>query len=90
MDAAVSRLRRAGVTDVSGEVLHVTGHHEDAARALLALADRTAPVAIVIGRAAAHGGELGAASMTTLVSGAAPCDVVVVAAAARRPEPVPA
>ncbi len=73
----------------TGEVLDVTGHHEDAATAVLGLAERILPVAIVVGRPGRHGGELGAPSLTTLLTERAPCDVVVVAGAARR-VPVPA
>jgi ACDE family multidrug resistance protein len=76
--AAVGRLK--GV-EATGEVLHVTGHHADAAAAVLDLADRTRPSAVVVGRPA-HGGELGAPSLTTVLTERAPCDVVVVARAA--------
>ena len=84
--AAVGRLTRAGVP-ATGEVLHVTGRHEDAAGAVLALADRIRPAAVVVGRPGRHGGELGARSLATVLTERAPCDVVVVAGAGR-PEPV--
>jgi nucleotide-binding universal stress UspA family protein len=85
VDTAVAKLRRDGIAGATGEVLHVTGHHEDSARALLALADRQAPAAIVLGRA-----TRGPASLTTIVSAEAPCDVVVVATDVHRPQPVAA
>jgi nucleotide-binding universal stress UspA family protein len=67
-------------TPKTGEVIDVLGHHADAAEAILELAKRTAPAAIVAGRAGAHGGELGAPSLTTVLVEHAPCDVVAVAA----------
>ena len=82
VDAAIDRLSRAGVEKATGEVLHITGHHTDAAEAVLDLADRTEPSAVVVGRPAAHGGEPGTPSLTTVLTERAPCDVVVVA---RRP-----
>jgi MFS transporter, ACDE family, multidrug resistance protein len=88
VDTALDAVHAAGVA-ARGEVLHVTGHHEAAADAILALADRTEPSAIVVGRPGAHGGELGARSLTAVLTERAPCDVVVVAAA-RRPDPVAA
>jgi hypothetical protein len=58
---------------------------------VLALAGRILPAAIIVGRPAAHGGELGAPSLTTILTGRASCDVVVVATEpARSPEPVAA
>jgi ACDE family multidrug resistance protein len=75
---AISRLNGVGAT---GEVLHVTGHHADAAAAVLDLADRTLPSVVIVGRPA-HGGEPGAPSLTTVLTERAPCDVVVVAQAA--------
>jgi MFS transporter, ACDE family, multidrug resistance protein len=78
VDAAVGRLRRAGVADATGEVLHVTGHHGDAADAVLDLAERTAPAALLVGRPDRHGGEPGAPSLTSVLTERAPCDVVVV------------
>jgi ACDE family multidrug resistance protein len=82
VDAAVGRLTRAGVADATGEVLHITGHHADAAAAVLELADRTAPSAVIVGRPAHHGGEPRAPSLTAVLTERAPCDVVVVARAA--------
>jgi MFS family permease len=83
VDAAVSRLAGAdGVAGATGEVLHVTGHHTDAASAVLDVADRTAPSAVIVGRGAHHGGEPGAPSLTSVLTERAPCDVVVVAHAA--------
>jgi MFS family permease len=79
VDTAVGRLRRAGLERVSGEVLHVTGSHEEAADAVLALADRVAAQALVVGRGSHH--------FSATVSGAAPCDVLVVATGTRRPAP---
>jgi nucleotide-binding universal stress UspA family protein len=81
VDAAVMRLTRAGITGATGEVLHVTGHHGEAADAVLDLADRTAPQAMIVGRPT-HS-EPGAPSLTTALTERAPCDVVVVARAAR-------
>jgi MFS transporter, ACDE family, multidrug resistance protein len=77
VDAAVLRLTEAGIAGATGEVLHVTGHHGEAADAVLDLADRTAPQAVIVGRAT-HS-EPGAPSLTTALSERAPCDVVVVA-----------
>jgi MFS family permease len=79
VDAAVMRLSRAGIAG-TGEVLHVTGHHGEAAAAVLDLADRTAPQAVIVGRPT-HG-EPGAPSLTSVLSERAPCDVVVVARSA--------
>jgi len=79
VDAAVMRLSRAGVAG-TGEVLHVTGHHGDAAAAVLDIAERTAPQAVIVGRPT-HS-EPGATSLTTALTEQAPCDVVVVARAA--------
>jgi nucleotide-binding universal stress UspA family protein len=76
---ALARLRRAGIDPATGEVLHVTGHHGDAATAVLDAAERIQPRAIVLGGPGAHGGELGAPSVATLVVERAPCDVLVVA-----------
>jgi ACDE family multidrug resistance protein len=84
---AVERLRASGVERATGETLHVTGHHAAAGEAILALADRTLPSALVVGRAGAHGGELGAPSVTAVLTERAPCDVVVVAVE-RRAVPV--
>jgi MFS family permease len=76
LDAAVQRLRAAGVC-ADGELLHVTGRHEDAADALLRLADRVDPLAIVVGRPShAHPGE---PSMTATLADRAPYDLLVVA-----------
>ena len=75
VEAAVGRLGVAGAT---GEVLNVTGHHADAAEAVVGLADRLEAGAIVAGRPDRHGGELGARSMTTELTERAPCDVIVV------------
>jgi MFS transporter, ACDE family, multidrug resistance protein len=79
VDAAVLRLTRAGVAG-TGEVLHVTGHHADAAAAVLDLANRTAPQAVIVGRP--RHSEAGAPSLTAALTERAPCDVVVVARAA--------
>jgi len=80
VDAAVTRLTDAGIPAATGEVLHVTGHHGEAADAVLGLADRTAPQAVIVGRPThAESGEL---SLTTALTERAPCDVVVVARAA--------
>jgi hypothetical protein len=76
VDAAVMQLTRAGIAG-SGEILHVTGHHGEAADAVLDLADRTAPQAVIVGRPS-HS-EPGAPSLTAVLSERAPCDVVVVA-----------
>jgi MFS family permease len=76
VDAAVMRLTEAGVTG-TGEVLHVTGRHGDAAAAVLEVADRTAPQAVIVGRPT-HS-EPGAPSLTTALTERASCDVVVVA-----------
>ena len=80
VDAAVTRLTDAGIPGATGEVLHVTGHHSEAADAVLDLADRTAPQAVIVGRPT-HS-EPGAPSLTTALTERAPCDVVVVARAA--------
>jgi MFS transporter, ACDE family, multidrug resistance protein len=77
VDAALTRLNG---TPKSGEVIDVLGHHGDAAEAILELANAMHPAAIVAGRAAGHGGELGAPSLTTVLVEHAPCDVVAVAA----------
>ena len=78
VDLAIERLARRDVSPASGEVLHVTGHHGAAADALLARADEIAPAAIVVGRPAAHGGEIGAPSLTTVLVEQAPSDVIVI------------
>src|SRR6185295_9657598 len=80
VDAAVTRLTDAGIPAATGEVLHVTGHHADAADAVLELADRTAPQAVIVGRPT-HA-EPGEPSLTTALTERAPCDVVIVARAA--------
>jgi MFS transporter, ACDE family, multidrug resistance protein len=87
---ALARLRRAGIEPVTGEVLHVTGHHGDAATAVLEAAERIQPRAIVLGGPGAHGGELGAPSLATLVVERAPCDVLVVATGEPASAPVAA
>jgi K+-sensing histidine kinase KdpD len=87
VDRAVERLRAAGVSSATGETIHVTGHHAAAGEAILALADRTLPSVLVVGRAGAHGGEVGAPSVTAVLTERAPCDVVVVAGE-RRAAPV--
>lgn len=85
VDGAVAELAAAGADDATGEVVHVTGHHADAARAVLAVAERVAAGAIVAGRPVAHGAEPGAPSLTTVLTEQAPCDVVVVAGRRDRP-----
>jgi MFS transporter, ACDE family, multidrug resistance protein len=67
VDAAVGRLNRAGVRGATGEVLH----NPDPAGAVLALAERTGPSALIVGRRP---------GLTTTLADRAPCDVVVVAA----------
>ena len=80
VDAAVTRLTDAGIAAATGEVLHVTGHHAEAADAVLDLAVRTAPQAVIVGRPT-HS-EPGEPSLTTALTERAPCDVVVVARSA--------
>ena len=80
VDAAVTRLTDAGIAGATGEVLHVTGHHAEAADAVLDLAVRTAPQAVIVGRPT-HS-EPGEPSLTTALTERAPCDVVVVARSA--------
>jgi MFS family permease len=67
VDAAVGQLHRAGLPATTGEVLH----NPDAATAVLDLAERTGPSAVIVGR---HAG------LTAALAERAPCDVVVVAA----------
>jgi ACDE family multidrug resistance protein len=67
VDAAVGRLQRAGLPSATGEVLH----NPDAATAVLDLAERTSPSAVIVGR---QGG------LTAALAERAACDVVVVAA----------
>ena len=90
VEAAVGRLGRLGVAGATGEVLNVTGHHADAAEAVVRMADRLEAGAIVAGRTGRHGGELGARSMTTELTERAPCDVIVVVPEAVRSLPVAA
>ena len=69
----------------------LTGHHADAAEAVVRLADLCLEAgAIVAGRPGRHGGELGARSMTTELTERAPCDVIVVVPEAVRAAPVAA
>ena len=90
VETAVGSLRRGGVSAAEGQVVHVTGHHADAADAVLDVADRLAPTALVVGHPAAHGGELGAPSLTAVLTERSPCDIVVVVPPARVREPVAA
>ena len=80
LDEALATLERSGVASASGTVLNVTGHHEDAASAVLEAAASLRPVAIVVGRPSPHGREPGSRSLVTSLSERAPCDVLVVAA----------
>jgi nucleotide-binding universal stress UspA family protein len=81
----VGELEREGIP-ASSVVLHVTGHHDDAARALIDLAGHAQASAVVVGRPSRRPSEPGAPSVATVLSEEAPCDVVVVA----EREPVPA
>ncbi len=81
----VDQLQREGIP-ASSVVLHVTGHHDVAAEALIDLADRTQASAVVVGRPGRHPSEPGTPSVATVLSERAHCDVVVVA----DHDPVPA
>jgi MFS transporter, ACDE family, multidrug resistance protein len=74
---ALAEIERRGVP-AAGEVLHITGHHDQAARAIADLASEVAAPTIVVGAPAGHGGDPSAPSVAALLAQHAPCDVVVV------------
>jgi nucleotide-binding universal stress UspA family protein len=80
-DVVADALARLNGIPATAEVLEVVGQHTDAAEAVLEVAARVAPIAIVAGRP-----QQPAYSLTTVLTEQAPCDVVVVAAV-RQPAP---
>jgi len=73
VEEALSHLDGISAT---AEVVDVVGQHADSADAVLAVAGRVSPTAIVAGRP-----QQPAGSLTTVLTEQAPCDVVVVAPA---------
>jgi nucleotide-binding universal stress UspA family protein len=81
---ALAELERRGVP-VAGEIVHITGHHDQAARAIADLAREVGAPAIVVGAPNGHGGDPSAPSVAALLTQHAPCDVFVVRETAPAP-----
>jgi predicted MFS family arabinose efflux permease len=75
--SALAELERRGIP-AAGEVVHITGHHDQAARAIADLASEVGAPTIVVGAPHGHGGDPSAPSVAALLTQHAPCDVFVV------------
>jgi MFS transporter, ACDE family, multidrug resistance protein len=81
---ALAEFERRGIP-VAGEVVHITGHHDEAARAIANLASEVDAPTIIVGGPAGHGGDPSAPSVAALLTQHAPCNVFVVREAAPAP-----
>jgi nucleotide-binding universal stress UspA family protein len=82
--SALAELERRGIP-AAGEVVHITGHHDQAARAIADLASEVGAPTIVVGAPHGHGGDPSAPSVAALLTQHAPCDVFVVRETAPAP-----